>query len=71
MERTKLYFNFTRNVGDNIEVIANNHIDLENWLKAKYDIKITALNVSEDEAEIKTPNDTGTYFAEIKWITHI
>ena len=67
----KLYFKFTRNFHEDIEVIANNHIDLENWLRTKYNIKITKINIDEDEVELEVPNDTGIYFAELKWITHI
>lgn len=71
MERTKLYFKLERDFNDDIEVIANNHVDLENWLKAKYNIKVTHINVEDDEISVKVPNDTATYFAELKWLTHI
>lgn len=71
MEKTKLYFKLERDFNDNVEVIANNHIDLENYLKSKFDITVKSLDVNSYECAVKIPNDNATYYAEIRWIVHI
>jgi hypothetical protein len=71
MEKTKLYFNFIRDFNDDIELIANNHFDLECYLISKFDFKNVTINLERNEVSFKKPNDTATYYGEIKWITHI
>ncbi len=71
MENTKLYFKLERDFNSNIELIVNNHIDLENYLNTKFNIIVQSLDVNSDECIVKLPNDNYKYIAEIKWITHI
>jgi hypothetical protein len=71
MEKTKLYFKLERDFNDAIEVIANNHIDLKNYLESKYEITVKSLDVNSDECAVKMPNDTAIYYAEIRWVVHI
>lgn len=71
MEKTKLFFKLERDFNDNVEVIANNHIDLENYLKSKFDITVKSIDVNSEECAVKMPNDSATYYADIRWIVHI
>jgi hypothetical protein len=71
MENTKLYFNLERDFNTNIELIANNHIDLEKYLNSVFDISVKSLNVNDDQCIVRLPNDNQNYYADIRWITHI
>jgi hypothetical protein len=71
MEKTKLYFKLERDFNDVIEVIANNHIDLKNYLESKHGITVKPLDVNLDVCTVKVPNDSTTYYAEIRWAVHI
>jgi len=71
MEKTKLYFKLERDFNYNVEVIANNHIDLEKYLKLKFDITVKSLDVNSDKCMVKMPNDNATCYAEIRWVVHI
>lgn len=71
MVKTKLYFHLERDFNTNIELIANNHIDLENYLESVFDISIKSLNVSENTCICKLPNDNDNYYADVRWVNQI
>jgi len=73
MKKTKLYFRLEIPFNDDVEIIANNHIDLENYLESELGIKVISIIGDEMKSEclVKIPNDLSTYYAELKWVTQI
>lgn len=71
MEKRKLYFSFIRNFHFNIEIIADNHIDIENYLASKYNYSDIKTIFESNEMLFKKPNDSATYYADLKWLPYV
>lgn len=71
MERTLLHLNIIRSFHPAIDVVTNNHIDLETWLSETHKAKITDVDVENDECTITFEGDNEDYTASLKWIKHI
>jgi hypothetical protein len=65
----KILFHYERQYNDNIILIANNHRDLEDYLKANYDWY--NISVTEDSVCIVELPGCATDYTELKWVKHI
>jgi formyltetrahydrofolate hydrolase len=65
----KLLFNYERNFNYPITLVANNHKDLEDYLKTNYDFYVVI--VKDDQASIvECPGDC-TEYVDLIWIKQI
>jgi hypothetical protein len=65
----KLLLRLKRDYNDSIILVANNHKDLENYLRSNYDFhKIT---VRDDSVSIIAIEGYETEFGTLKWIRHV
>jgi hypothetical protein len=68
----RLYFKLAIDFHHNIELIANNHVDLENYLKTKFNIIIESIDDESDICIVELLNDDKKHHqAEIRWVTYI
>jgi len=65
----KLLFTLKNYWGSDIVLIANNHKDLEDYLKENYDWY--KVEIKEDSVIIKTREGYESEFANLEWIKHI
>lgn len=65
----KLLFTYERQFNDDIEIIANNHLDLEEYLKENYDWFLIV--VKEDHVVIRERDGFEKEYAQLKWIKQI
>jgi hypothetical protein len=65
----KLLFKYDRNFNDNIILIANNHKDLEDYLRANYDWFKIAVN--DDTVRIIEREGYETEFVNLEWVKQI
>lgn len=65
----KLLFTLERDWDDPIILVANNHKDLEDYLRTNYDWY--SIEVKEDHVNIKTRLGYETEVAQLKWVKHI
>jgi len=65
----KLVFTLKNNWGSDIVLIANNHKDLEDYLKSNYDW--FRIEVKEDSVIIKEREGYENEIATLEWVKHI
>ena len=65
----KLLFTLKNYWGSDIVLIANNHKDLEDYLKENYDWY--KVEIKEDSVIIKMRKGYESKFANLEWIKHI
>jgi hypothetical protein len=65
----KILFYYERQWDDNIIFIANNHRDVEDYLKSNYDWH--NISVTEDSVCIVELPGCATDYVELKWVKHI
>jgi len=65
----KLLFTLERDYNDNIKVIANNHKDLEDYLRASYEWY--KLEVLDDIVRVVEVQGFETIIGTIEWVKHI
>jgi hypothetical protein len=65
----KILFYYERQWDENIILIANNHRDLEEYLKSNYDWH--NISVTEDSVCIVELPGCATDYVELKWVKHI
>lgn len=65
----KLLFTLKRDYNDSIILVANNHRDLEDYLRSNYDFhKIT---VRDDSVSIVARESYAAEFGTLEWIRHV
>ena len=65
----KLLFNFERDFNDSITLVANNHKDLEDYLRERYDFY--SIEVKDDYVCITERQGFSKEYVQLKWITQI
>lgn len=65
----KLLFTLKRDYNDSIILVANNHKDLEDYLRSNYDFHVVI--VRDDSVSIIEREGYETEFGTLEWIRHV
>jgi len=65
----KLLFILEVQFGEDITLIANNHLDLEDYLTKTYDWYVIIVN--EETVKIKMCEGYAAEYAQLKWVTMV
>ena len=65
----KLLFHLEVDFGNNVTLIANNHKDLEEYLRVNYDWH--SIEINEDSVLIKEWSGAVSQIASLTWVKHI
>ena len=65
----KLLFIWERFFNTNVEIIANNEKDLQEYLESNFDL--CHFKIIDNQVQLRERNSSDTEYIDLKWIKHI